>query len=59
MWQAKHEPWCDDQSRFSIVRERVCSEDVEGNVLESDPSQGEVVHADCSNCYAPADWIEA
>lgn len=58
MWKCQHEPQCTDQSRYSIVRERACSEDKEGNVLESDPSNGEVVHSDCSCCFAPAEWVE-
>lgn len=58
MWQCQHEPWCKDHLRYSIVRERACTEDKEGNVLESDPSDGKVVHADCSNCYANADWVD-
>ena len=58
MWKAKHKPECTDHSRFSIVRERACVEDADGNVLDADTSQGEVVHADCSKCYAEAEWVE-
>ncbi len=58
MWQANHKPDCTNQSRYSIVRERACVEDKGGNVLNSEPSDGEVVHADCSECYAKAEWVE-
>ena len=58
MWKADHEPHCTDQSRYSIVRETARVEDKDGNVLEADPSIGEVVHADCSDCYAEAEWVE-
>ncbi len=58
MWKANHKPQCTDQSRYSIVRERAGVEDKEGNVVQSDPSVGEVVHADCSECYAEAEWVE-
>lgn len=58
MWQADHTPQCADHSRYSIVWERACVEDKDGNVLESDASEGEVVHADCSECYAEAEWVE-
>ena len=57
-WQCQHKPHCKDQSRFSIVRERACVEDKDGNVLQAEPSDGEVVHADCSDCYADANWVE-
>jgi len=58
MWKADHKPHCTDQSRFSIVRERASVEDKDGNVLEADPSDGLVVHGDCSDCYAEAEWVE-
>ena len=58
MWQCKHKPHCTNHSRYSIVRERACVEDKDGNVLEVEPSDGIVVHADCSECYAEAEWIE-
>ena len=58
MWQANHKAECKDQSRYAIVRERLCYEDKDGNVLVVDPSDGTVVHADCADCYAKAEWEE-
>ena len=58
MWKADHKPHCTNQEAFSIVRERACVEDKGGNVLEADPSSGEVVHANCSECHAKAEWVE-
>lgn len=52
-WKAKHKPDCTDQSHYSVVKEYACVQDVDGNVLDADP-HGEVVHADCSFCYAEA-----
>jgi hypothetical protein len=58
MWKCEHEYWCNDQSRFDIVRGQCCVEDKDGNILVTVPGRGEVVFANCSKCYAPAEWEE-
>ena len=52
-WKAKHKRKCTKKSRYAVVREYACVEDIDGNVLDADP-HGEVVHADCDCCYAKA-----
>lgn len=58
MWQAKHEQSCKDQSRYETVRERVATEDADGNVLDADPHDGEIISAQCAECGAKADWVD-
>ncbi|GAI75534.1 unnamed protein product [marine sediment metagenome] len=61
MWVCQHKPQCNDQSRYTIVRERACIEDKDGNVLDANPSGSEEVKDTlkwgyCSDCRALAGW---
>ncbi|KKK63279.1 hypothetical protein LCGC14_2995860, partial [marine sediment metagenome] len=56
-WKANHKAGCKEPSYYA-VRERACMEDRDGNVLDADPSDGKMVHADCSECGARAEWVK-
>lgn len=56
MWVAQHESGCSDQSRYTVTRERIGIEDAQGNIVDADPTDGEVVHSECAECHAKAHW---
>lgn len=58
MWKINHETWCEEHNRVHVIRERLAVEDINGNVLESDPSDGDTVSAGCAECRAQAEWVE-
>lgn len=55
MWNCKHEPWCKEPGKITVVRELITIETLAGKVLETDIT-GDVIKADCHNCHAPAEW---
>ncbi|MBA7587601.1 hypothetical protein ES708_29632 [subsurface metagenome] len=58
MWEAKHRLECKDPTRYVVVRVRMGVEDQGGDILDADPSDGEVVHSNCEDCHAVAKWVD-
>ena len=57
MWQAKHEEWCQDQSRYCVLKQHSEEQDINGNCLDVQ-TKFDTIHAECKNCCAKADWVE-
>jgi len=57
MWVCNHEPDCTDQTKYDVTYQRLGVMDENGNVVEADPTDGEMVLAFCANCDAKATWV--
>lgn len=57
MWDCKHEPDCQDQTRYDVTYDRQAVLDNEGNIVEAEPTDGKMVLAFCACCDAKATWI--
>lgn len=58
MWSCNHLSDCQDQTRYDATYQRNAVLDNECNVVEADPTNGEMVSACCASCDVPATWIE-
>ena len=57
MWVCNHEPDCQDQTRYDVTYQKLGVMDENGNVVEADPTDGEMVMAFCASCDAKATWV--
>jgi len=58
MWVCNHGPDCQDQTRYDVTFQRLGVMDENGNVVEADPTDGEMVSACCASCDAKATWVK-
>jgi hypothetical protein len=58
MWVCEHEPDCTDQTRYEVTYQRGAILDENCNLVDGDPSEGEMVMAFCACCDAKATWVD-
>jgi len=60
MWKCeRHEAWCADKSRYSVIYDVMIIEDAQGKILEADAHPRDLINAQCENCGAKAFWEDS